>query len=481
MEDKRRENIGFQRICSLLDENSFIEFGEEVTARNTDFSLQERSEPGDGVITGYGTIEGRLVYIYSQDASVFKGAMGEMQGRKILSLYQKAIQTSYPIIGMIDCEGLRLQEDMDGLAAFGEIYQKQALASGKIPQITAIFGSCGGGLSVLAGMTDFVFMEKKGRLFLHTPNTIEGSRKELLDTGTGEYRSQVTGSVDVLSEEPEIYQDIRALVGFLPENYSTPRDRIEFQPSSEELNRRCEGLEVVAEDVAWVIREVGDYGQFFEIKKEYAKEMVVGFLRMDGVTVGAFGNRSKIISQKGEVLETYQEELTSDGLEKASEFVRFCDAFQIPILSFTNILRFKSEVKEEKSLPKMATRLVYELANATVPKVNIILKKAFGTPYLIMNSKSLGADICLSWETAQVGVLDAKITAQIIGNHLSGEERTAIEKEFSLRQKNGFAATKRGYIDKRISPEDTRRYILGALEMLWNKDEQKPRKRHGAK
>ena len=269
-------NPASRRIASMLDEGSFVEIGGAVTARNTDFNLQAKETPSDGVITGYGVIDGNLVYVYSQDATVLKGAVGEMHARKIANIYDMAMKMGAPVIGLVDCAGLRLQEATDALEAFGSLYYKQSMASGVIPQITAIFGMCGGGLAVVPGLTDFTFMESKdGRLFVNSPNALEGNEISKCDTSSAEYQSQTSGLVDGIGTEEEVLGQIRTLIGMIPANNE---DDNSYEECMDDLNRVCADIANASEDTGIALAQISDSQVFFEVKKEYAKEMAAGFI-----------------------------------------------------------------------------------------------------------------------------------------------------------------------------------------------------------
>ena len=466
-----------QRINALLDENSFVEIGGLVTARNTDFNLKQEETPSDGVVTGYGVIDGNLVYVYSQDASVLGGSIGEMHAKKIVRLYELAIKTGSPVIGLIDSAGLRLQEATDALNAFGEIYLKQVEASGVVPQITAIFGSCGGGLALIPSITDFTFMEsEKAKLFVNSPNVLEGNYKEKCDTSAAKWQSAEVGNVDVVADEATIYAQIRELVSILPSNNE---DSDSYQDCTDDLNRACENLDGAAADPALVAGQISDNGLFFETKRDYAKEMVTGFIRLNGATVGFVGNRTAIFDENGKAAEKFEDKLTAHACEKAAEFVNFCDAFDLPVLTLTNATGFGSSKCDEKHVAKAAGRLVYALANATVPKVNLITGKAFGSAYVIMNSKAIGADVTISWPDAQIGTMDANIAAKIICDGKDAETVSKAAADYAQLQNNVKSAAARGYVDEIIEPADTRKYVIGAFEMLFTKRDERPAKKHG--
>ena len=469
-------NSASKRIAALLDEGSFVEIGSAVTARNTDFNLQEKDTPSDGVITGYGVIDGNLVYVYSQDADVLKGAVGEMHAKKISNIYDMAMKMGAPVIGMVDCAGLRLQEATDALEAFGGLYFKQAMASGVVPQITAIFGMCGGGLAVVPGLTDFTFMESKGsKLFVNSPNALEGNEVSRCDTSSAEYQSKTAGLVDGIGTEEEILGQIRSLVCMLPANNE---DDMSYEECQDDLNRICADLENSSEDTGIVLATISDNNIFFETKKDYAKEMVTGFIRLNGMTIGAVANRSKVYDAEGNA-EDFDTVLTVDGCKKAADFINFCDAFSIPVLTLTNVTGYEATKESEKNMAKSVAKLTYAFANATVPKVNVIIGQAYGSAYVTMNSKSLGADMVYAWTDAEIGMMDSSLAAKIM--YAGADADTLKEKAAAYKelQSSPLSAARRGYVDAIIEPADTRKYLIGAFEMLFTKRENRPDKKHG--
>ncbi|MBR1692878.1 MAG: hypothetical protein IJ711_08910 [Lachnospiraceae bacterium] len=306
-----------QRIAALLDDNSFVEIGAMVTARATDFNLKQTETPSDGVITGYGVIDGNLVYVYSQDASVLGGTIGEMHAKKITNLYDLALKTGAPVIGLIDSAGLRLQEATDALHAFGEIYLKQTLASGVIPQITAVFGTCGGGLALVPTLTDFTFMEeKKAKLFVNSPNALEGNNIGKCDTSDAKFQSEESGIVDVVAEEAELLNRIRELISLLPANNE---DNLSYTECTDDLNRACENLANCAGDTSIALSNIADDGAFFEVKAAYAKDMVTGFIRLNGATVGFVANRTAVFDENGKEAEKFTDKLSAKACEKAAK------------------------------------------------------------------------------------------------------------------------------------------------------------------
>lgn len=470
-------SLASNRINSLLDENSFVEIGSFVSARNTDFNMKETNAPGDGVITGYGVINDILVYVYSQDVSVLKGSIGEMHAKKIVNLYDLALKTGAPVIGLIDSAGLRLQEATDALNAFGEIYKKQVMLSGVVPQITAILGSCGGGLGVMSALSDFTFMEtKKGKLFVNSPNALKGNTIEKCDTSSATFQGTESGLADVVADETTIYEKIRELISMLPANNE---DDMSYVECTDDLNRSCPELAALKNDAAAVLATISDDQAFFELKTDYAKEMVTAFIRLNGMTVGAVANRSEMFDEEGKIINSFNSELTVEGCEKAAEFIKFCDAFEIPVLSLTNVDGFEATLESEKRIAKSVAKLIYAFADASVPKVNVIVGKAFGSAYVAMNAKAIGADITIAWEDSKIGMMDAKIAAQIICEGEGSDKIDAYTKEYQELQTSSISAARRGYVDQIIETKDTRKYVIGAFEMLFTKREERPAKKHG--
>ena len=465
-----------QRIAALLDENSFVEIGGLVTARSTDFNLKQTETPSDGVITGCGVIDGNLVYVYSQDASVLNGTVGEMHAKKIANLYNLALKMGAPVIGLIDSAGLRLQEATDALNAFGEIYMSQVKASGVIPQITAVFGTCGGGLALIPTLTDFTFMEgSKAKLFVNAPNALDGNVITKCDTSAADFQSKEAGIVDVVADEAGILAQIRELVSLLPAN----NEDGSYEECSDDLNRACAEIANCVGDTSIALSQIADNGAVFEVKREYAKDMVTAFIKLNGATVGAVANRTEVYGEDGTVTEKYDAVLSAAGCYKAAEFINFCDAFEIPVLSLTNVKGFKADKQNEKGIANAAAKLTYAFANATVPKVNVIIGQAYGSAYVTMNSKAIGADITMAWPDAKIGTMDAKLAAKIICDGQGADAIDACAKEYEALQTSAASAAKRGYVDQIVEPVDTRKYVIGAFEMLFSKSEDLPAKKHG--
>ena len=463
------------RIKTLLDDSSFVEVGSYVTARTTDFNTKDYETPADGVVTGYGTIDGRLVYVYSQDASVLGGSIGEMHAAKITKIYDMALKMGAPVIGLVDCAGLRLQEAVDSMNAFGSIYLKQSMASGVIPQITGVFGICGGGAAVIPALSDFTFMVKdQAKLFINSPNALDGNYKEKLDTSAADYQEANSALVDeVLEDDAALLQRIRQVIAMLPSNNA---DDAGYAPCLDDLNRETPNLEGLSGDARAVITHIADNNVFVELKKEYAKDMVIGFIKLGGTTVGCIANQ---VNDGGDVLST-------GGAYIAAEFVSFLDAFEIPVLTLTNVKGYKATVSEEKGIATAAAKLTYAFANATTPKVNLVMGDAFGSAYLTMNSKAIGADIEYAWNTAKIGTMNPDQAIQIMyGDELTkdGYDKSKIEAakaEYTEKMSSAKAAARRGYVDDIIDGAATRKRLIAAFEMLYTKQEDRPLKKHGA-
>ncbi len=464
------------RIATLLDENSFVEIGANITKRNTDFNMQEKAVPADGVVTGYGLIQNVPVYVYSQDAASLNGTIGEMHAKKIVHIYELAMKTGTPVVGLIDCAGMRLQEATDALAGFGQIYKVKAQASGIIPQISAIFGNCGGGVAVMAAMSDFTFMEKNNaKLFVNSPNTLEGNYTEKLDTASADFQ-KTASVVDVVCDgEEEMINSIRELMTILPENNN---DTAGSEECMDDLNRLVPDFAAEVKDPALALEDLGDNRFFFEVKKDYAKEMVTGFICLDGLTIGCIANRTAIFDENGKEVETFEARLTSNGCDKAVSFLKKCNAFNIPVLTMTNVEGFATTVEEEKTIAAKVAALTAAFVESDVPKVNLITGKAYGSAYVSMNSKHIGADMVFALPDAQIGMMDADIAAKIMYADDKDADLTAKASEFAA-QTSTDAAAARGYIDSVITPESARKQLLFAFEMLFSKSEYPIGKKHG--
>lgn len=463
------------RIASLLDDSSFVEVGAYVTARATDFNMSDTETPADGVVTGYGTIDGRLVYVYSQDATVLGGAIGEMHAGKISKIYDMALKMGAPVIGLVDCAGLRLQEAMDSLNAFGNIYLKQAMASGVILQITGIFGVCGGGAALIPALSDITYMVKdSARLFVNSPNALDANYAEKLDTASATFQSEKSAMVDeVLDDDVSLLARIRQVITMLPSNNA---DDSQFDTCMDDLNREIPNLDGLADDARAILTHISDGNVFVELKKDYAKDMVTGFIKLNGTTVGCIANQ---VNEGGDMLST-------KGAYIAAEFVNFLDAFDIPILTLSNVKGYKATVAEETGIAKAVAKLTYAFANATVPKVNLVTGNSMGSAYLAMNSKSVGADIEYAWPKAKIGTMEPEQAVKIMyADEVTkdGYDKNLIasrKAEYTEKMSSAMAAAKRGYVDDIIESAVTRKRLIAAFEMLYTKREERPYKKHGA-
>lgn len=462
-----------QRIAALLDDSSFVEVGSYVTSRSTDFNVSNQENPADGVVTGYGVIDGNLVYVYSQDATVLGGAIGEMHAKKIANIYDMAMKMGAPVVGLIDCAGLRLQEATDALYGFGSIFAKQSMASGVIPQITGIFGSCGGGTALIPALSDFTYMTKDAKLFVNSPNALAGNYEEKCDTASAAFQAENTGNVDgVFDSEAEVLGQIRQLVSILPANNEVDAwdDNV-----TDDLNRVVANMAGYKDDARSALIAMSDNSFFVESKKDNAKNIVTGFIKLNGATVGAVANQT--IDGKNE--------LCVGCVTKAAEFIEFCDAFDIPVLTLTNVKNFKASACNEKKIAKAAAKLVFAYNNATVPKVTVLIGEAFGTPALVMGAKTTGADIVYAWPEAKFSTMEAEAAVKIMYademNEATDKGAFVKEKaaEFVETQSSAMAAAKRGYIDDIIEPDATRKRVIAAFEMLYTKREDRPAKKHG--
>lgn len=431
------------RINALLDENSFVELQSLVTSRNTDFNLNAKKEPSDGVIIGHGLVDGTLVFVFSQNADVLGGTIGEMHAKKILSLYDMALKVGAPVIGFIDCGGVRLQESFDALEALGSVIERAADVKGVIPQLMCVAGNCGGGLSVLPSLADFTFMVDGASLYINSPDTITGND---CDTSSAKFQFEEAGTVDCVGSLSEVVASMRQVISMIP------NDIVE---ASDDLNRAAEGLDSKLTDAALVATELADSRQFIELKAGFAKEMVTGLMKLDGVTIGVVGNREV----DGEAY------LSAAGCEKAADFVDLCDMYEIPVLSITNVAAFKSCKCQERRLPRALSQMTQRFVDASVPKLNLITKQAYGTPYVLMNSKALGADLVYAFDSTSVGAMEASKAAKILADN--GTDAAAIEKDYASLQDSALTAAAHGHIDRIVSMADARKYIIAGFEMFF--------------
>lgn len=474
-----------ERLALLLDEGSFVELDAFVETRGTDFGMQEKKVAGDGVVTGYGTIDGRLVYVASQDFTVIGGSLGEMHAKKITKVMDLAMKMGAPFISINDSGGARIEEGIDALGGFGEIFRRNTLASGVIPQISVIMGPCAGGAVYSPAITDFVFMvDKTSHMFITGPSVIKAVTGEdvTFDAlgGSGAH-SSVSGVAHFRAPDEEAcFAQIKKLLSFLPDNnLSDP----EIVVAGDDVNRLDDALNTIIPDdpnkpydMLDIITRVVDNGDFFQVHEGFAKNLIVGFARIGGRTVGIIANQPKVVAGVLDV----------DASDKGARFVRFCDAFNIPLITFTDVPGYLPGVKQEHNgIIRHGAKLLYAFSEATVPKINVIVRKAYGGAYIAMNSKHLGADMVLAWPTAEIAVMGPDGAANIIFKReiANAEDPISFRKEkiqeYRDKFSNPYIAAARGYVDDVIEPAETRQRIAGALDMLSGKRETRPPKKHG--
>ncbi|MBR0365930.1 MAG: methylmalonyl-CoA carboxyltransferase [Clostridia bacterium] len=474
-----------ERINALLDAGSFVETDAFVSHRCTDFGMDAVEAPGEGVVTGYGTVDGRLVYVYSQDFTVVGGSLGEMHAKKICKVMDMAAKMGAPIIGMNDSGGARIQEGIDALSGFGEIFYRNTVNSGVIPQISVIMGPCAGGAVYSPAITDFIFMvDKTSKMCITGPQVIQSvtgeevSAEELGGSKVHAAKSGVCHFTAVSDEE--CIEKIKTLLSYLPSNNLEEAPYVE---PTDEINRLSEKLSTIvpdspnqAYDVKEVIAEITDNGEFFEVHSEFAKNIVVGYARMNGMSVGIVANQPKVKAGS----------LDIDASDKAARFIRTCDSFNIPIVTLTDTPGYFPGVDQEQGgIIRKGAKLLYAYSEATVPKVNVIIRKAYGGAYIAMSSKHLATDVVMAWPTAEIAVMGAEGATNIIfKNDIKRSDdpiRTREEKveDYRNRFATPFAAASRGYVDDVIEPDSTRPRIIAALEMLRSKRDSRPAKKHG--
>lgn len=474
-----------ERIELLFDENSFIEVDAFIESRCFDFGMQKKKIAGDGVVTGYGTVNGRKVFVASQDFTVIGGSLGEMHAKKITKVMDMSLKMGAPFLAINDSGGARIEEGLDALSGYGDIFYRNTLASGVIPQISVIMGPCAGGAVYSPAITDFIFMvENTSQMFITGPQVIKSVTGEDVSVerlGGADVHTTVSGVAHFKSaSEQECIEDIKRLLSFLPDNNVS--DAAYFG-ETDSANRIIEILnEIIPEesnkpyDMYEVIDQIVDNGDFFEIQSYFAQNMIIGFGRLNGKTIGIVANQPKVMAGS----------LDMNAADKAARFVRFCDAFNIPLVSLTDVPAFLPGVAQEHNgIIRHGAKLLYAFSEATVPKVNVILRKAYGGAYIAMNSKTIGADMVFAWPSAEIAVMGPEGAANIIfKKDISAAENpaeTRKEKIAEYRDKfsNPYVAAARGYVDDVIEPSETRSRIISALEMLNTKRENRPAKKHG--
>ncbi|MFN0114108.1 MAG: acyl-CoA carboxylase subunit beta [Paracoccaceae bacterium] len=469
-----------ERIELLLDEGSFEEFDMFVAHRATDFGMAADRPAGDGVVTGWGTVNGRVVYVFSQDFTVMGGSVSETHGQKICKIMDLAVQNGAPVIGINDSGGARIQEGVASLAAYGEVFQRNVRASGVVPQISLIMGPCAGGAVYSPAMTDFIFMVKDtSYMFVTGPDVVKTVTNEVVsaeDLGGAATHTKKSSVADgAFENDVEALSEVRRLIDFLPANN---RDRVPVRPFFDDPARIEPSLDTLVPDnpnqpydMKELIGKIADEGDFFEIQKDFAGNIVTGFIRLEGSTVGVVANQPMVLAGC----------LDIDASRKAARFVRFCDAFEVPILTLVDVPGFLPGVAQELGgIIKHGAKLLYAYAEATVPKVTVLTRKTYGGAYVVMASKHLRADFNYAWPTAEVAVMGAKGAVEILyRSELDDREKIAARvKEYEDRFANPFVAAERGFIDEVIMPHSTRRRVARAFASLRGKRQALPWKKH---
>lgn len=477
MSDKKL-NV-YERIDLLLDRGSFVELDRYVKHRCTDFGMESRRVAGDGVVCGYGKIDGRNVFVYGFDFNVLGGSLSAANARKIAKVQDMALRCGAPIIGLNDSGGARIQEGVESLTGFAEIFRRNVLSSGVIPQISAIMGPCAGGSCYSPALTDFILMvDGESQMFITGPNVVKEVTNEICDKeelGGAAVHAAESGVCSLVSgSDEECLMTIRELLGFLPSNNM---EDAPVHPASDDPMRDCHELDnVVPEnpnmpyDIKDIIEPICDQQYFFEIQPSFARNIVVGFGRMAGRTVGFVANQPNHLAGAIDI----------DASDKAARFIQFCDCFNIPLVAIEDVPGFLPGMKQEHGgIIRHGAKIVYAFAEATVPKVTVIARKAYGGAYIVMNSKQIGADINLAYPTAEIAVMGARGAASILYRKEPAENLENRIREYEDKFANPVCAAELGYVDDIIQPSDTRKAIIKALECCRNKSQSNPPKKHG--
>lgn len=469
-----------ERIELLLDEGSFEEFDMFVAHRCTDFGMENQRPAGDGVVTGWGTINGRMVYVFSQDFTVLGGSVSATHAQKICKIMDMAVENGAPVIGLNDSGGARIQEGVDSLAGYGEVFKRNIQASGVVPQISVIMGPCAGGAVYSPAMTDFIFMVKDSSyMFVTGPDVVKTVTNEVVTAeelgGASTHTRKSSVADGAFENEVEALSEVRRLVDFLPLNN---REKAPVRPFFDEPGRVEASLDTLVPDnpntpydMKELITKLADEGDFYEIQEEFAKNIVTGFVRLEGQTVGVVANQPMVLAGC----------LDIDSARKAARFVRFCDAFEIPILTLIDVPGFlPGKSQEYDGIIKHGAKLLFAYGEATVPKVTVITRKAYGGAYVVMSSKHLRGDFNYAWPTAEIAVMGAKGATEIIHRADLGDadkiaQHTA---DYEDRFANPFVAAERGFVDEVIQPRSTRKRVARAFASLRNKKAQNPWKKH---
>lgn len=473
-----------ERIEYLMDEGSFEEVGELVTHRSTDFGMDKQLIYGDGVVTGYGTINGRLVYVFAQDFTVFGGALSETHAEKICKIMDLAVKVGAPLIGLNDSGGARIQEGVRSLGGYADIFYRNVWSSGVIPQISAIMGPCAGGAVYSPAMTDFTIMvEKTSYMFVTGPNVVKTVTNETVsseDLGGALTHSTKSGVTHITaSNDVTCMMEIKKLLSYIPQNNKEVTPKLPYTLEDEireELEKIVPADTHKPYDMKKVISGICDADSFYEIHKDYAENIIVGFARLAGRSVGIIGNQPIVLAGVLDV----------DSSKKAARFTRFCDSFNIPLLVLVDVPGFLPGTDQEwNGIIVNGAKLLYALSEATVPRVTVITRKAYGGAYDVMNSKHIGADMNFAWPTAEIAVMGAKGASEIIFKKEISEAEDPeakwkeMEAEYADKFAHPFRAARRGFVDEVILPKNTRRKLIKAFAMLENKQVEGPNRKHG--
>ena len=470
-----------ERIELLLDPGSFEEWDMFKEHRSTDFDMDKTTVPGDGVVTGYGTVNGRLVFVFSQDFTVFGGSVSETHAEKICKIMDQAMKVGAPVIGLNDSGGARIQEGVSSLAGYAEIFQRNVMASGVVPQISMVMGPCAGGAVYSPATTDFIFMVRDtSYMFVTGPDVVKTVTHEEVtqeELGGAMTHSTKSGVADLACDtDVDALQQLRRFVDFLP---GSNRERPPERPTDDPADRQEPSLDTLipdnpneAYDVRELIEKLVDEGDFFELQPDYARNMMIGFGRMDGPTVGIVANQPMVLAGC----------LDIDASVKAARFIRFCDCFNIPIILLVDVPGFlPGTAQEYGGLIRHGAKLLYAFAEATVPKITVITRKAYGGAYIVMGSKHLRGDVNFAWPSAEIAVMGSKGAVEIIFRQDIGDEEKIAEREreYQAQFANPFRVGARGYIDDVIMPHNTRNRLCRSLRMLRSKKQELPWKKHG--
>jgi acetyl-CoA carboxylase carboxyltransferase component len=474
-----------ERIDALLDKGTFVETDALVRHRSHGFGIEHKRPPSDAVVTGWGTIDGRKVFVFAQDFTVFGGSLGEVMGEKICKIMDLALETGAPVIGLNDSGGARIQEGAASLAGYGYIFDRNVRSSGVVPQISAIMGPCAGGAVYSPAMTDFTFMVSgTSHMFITGPEVIkavtgeEVSQEEL--GGAMSHASKSGVAHFVAADDVDCLRQVRYLLSFLPSNnFESPP----YFPPTDDPTRSCDDLlDLIPDssnkpyDMHQVIASVFDDGEFFEVHQHWAQNILIGFARLAGHPVGIVANQPQVLAGCLDITSS----------TKAGRFVRFCDAFNIPLITFVDVPGFLPGTEQEYGgIIRHGSKLLYAFSEATVPRMTVITRKAYGGAYVVMNSKHIRADISFAWPSAEIAVMGAEGAVNIIhrkeisGADDAAEKRSELIEDYTTKFSTPYIAAERGYVDDVIEPQDTRRKLVASLEMLRSKRETIPQRKHG--